>query len=194
MLRRCGSPFSTKYCRAIFSAASIASEPPLTKIDMADAGGRVRHQPVGQRLGGLGGEEARMRIGELVELRMQRRDARPDGRARGRTPPRRRRRRYSGGLRHRSARCPCRRPRSDNGCGFAGAGCVSCKWFPIKRVKVSTPASRRASRSAAADARRPSALSTMLRAKARGHRDDSASELRRASRCTRATRRGALAS
>ena len=27
---RCGSPSSTKYCRASFSAASIASEPPLT--------------------------------------------------------------------------------------------------------------------------------------------------------------------
>ena len=28
---RCGSPRSTKYCRAIFSADSIASDPPLTK-------------------------------------------------------------------------------------------------------------------------------------------------------------------
>jgi hypothetical protein len=27
---RCGSPFSSQYCRAIFSDASMASDPPLT--------------------------------------------------------------------------------------------------------------------------------------------------------------------
>ncbi len=42
------------------------------EVGVADAGRRVGHQPVGQRLGGVRGEEAGMRVSELVELRMQR--------------------------------------------------------------------------------------------------------------------------
>ena len=39
---RCGCPISTKYCRAILSAASIASEPPLTKYAWLVPAGAVR--------------------------------------------------------------------------------------------------------------------------------------------------------
>ena len=42
------------------------------QIDMGDAGRRLRDQHVGQRLGGLRGEEAGVGIGERVELRMHR--------------------------------------------------------------------------------------------------------------------------
>ncbi len=37
--RRCGWPISTKYCRAIFKAASTASEPPDTKYAWLIPGG-----------------------------------------------------------------------------------------------------------------------------------------------------------
>src|SRR5215831_1584347 len=68
MYRRCGSPRSTKYWRASLSAASIASDPPLTKKDMADARRGVSDEIVGQRLSNLCCEEARMRICKPVEL------------------------------------------------------------------------------------------------------------------------------
>ena len=41
---------------------------------MIDAGGRVLDQPVGETLGGIGGEECGMGVGEGVELPVQRRD------------------------------------------------------------------------------------------------------------------------
>ena len=44
------------------------------EVDVAHAGGRVRDQLVGQRLGDLGGEEARVRVGEPVDLRVHRRE------------------------------------------------------------------------------------------------------------------------
>ena len=39
MCARCGSPFSTKYWRASFNAASIASDPPETKYTLSKLGG-----------------------------------------------------------------------------------------------------------------------------------------------------------
>ena len=65
------------------------------EIGVSEPGGRVGDEAVGEPFGDLGGEEAAMGIGELVELAMQRRAARRDGHGRGRTPPRRRRRRDS---------------------------------------------------------------------------------------------------
>ena len=72
--RRCGWPISTKYWRAIFSAASIASEPPETKYTLSMPGGRARDQVVGQRFGRLAGEEAGMRVGQLADLAPHRLD------------------------------------------------------------------------------------------------------------------------
>src|SRR5262249_5369361 len=81
--RRCGSPRSTKYWRASLSAASIASDPPLTKKtrpmpggdddDCPDAWRGVSDEFVGHRPRPLCCEEARMRICESVELIAHRR-------------------------------------------------------------------------------------------------------------------------
>ena len=62
---------------------------------MAKAFRRMRDEVVGKFFGGLRGEEAGMRVFELVELRAHGRDDCPDANGRGRKPPRRRRRRYS---------------------------------------------------------------------------------------------------
>ncbi len=48
--------------------------PAADEIDVIDAVGRVLDQPVGQTLGGFGGEEGRVGVGERVQLPMQRRD------------------------------------------------------------------------------------------------------------------------
>ena len=84
------------------------------EIDVREPVRRILDQRVGQSLGDLGGEEAGVGVGELVELRMQRGVARPDGRGRGTRRPRRPRRRCRRGPRHRTARCPCRRRRPED--------------------------------------------------------------------------------
>jgi hypothetical protein len=51
---RCGSPFSTKYCRASLSAASIASDPPETKYTLSkDLGARAMSASASASIGSL---------------------------------------------------------------------------------------------------------------------------------------------
>jgi hypothetical protein len=70
--RRCGGPRSTKYCRASLSAASTASAANVR--DVIKAFWRVRHELISQVLCGLRREKTGMRVSELIELAMHRRE------------------------------------------------------------------------------------------------------------------------
>ncbi len=71
---RCGSPISTAYCRASLSAASIASEPPDDEVNVRETRRRAVDERIGERFGDVGREEARMRVGNAVDLRVHRRE------------------------------------------------------------------------------------------------------------------------
>src|ERR1035437_2462625 len=68
IVRRCGSPRSTKYCRAIFNPPPLAA---TQEITVRTPAGRVCDEPVGEPLRHVGREEGRVRIGELIELGVQ---------------------------------------------------------------------------------------------------------------------------
>ena len=69
---RWGSPISMKYCRAIFSAVSIPSDPPLKKIDAIDTVGSARDQSISELLNNVGCKKPAMRKCQAVDLRFDR--------------------------------------------------------------------------------------------------------------------------
>ena len=68
--RRCGSPAFDEILPRELERGLDRLRSAADVEDMADAGRRVRDQIVGQLLGGLRREEAGVRVGEPVELRV----------------------------------------------------------------------------------------------------------------------------
>jgi hypothetical protein len=72
--RRCVWPISTKYWRASFRRGFHRLGAAGHEVHVIEiSGGRIGQRP-GQRLGHLGGEERRMRVGNGVHLRLDRLD------------------------------------------------------------------------------------------------------------------------